>query len=164
MSVSLSDSGSESEEDYDYSVFKDGTLAATADLTLAAMQINPNSPMEQKLAQQALDKLKRFPRFAESLVYVSLHGPTSPVSIGNSVVVRFEYSHKTPTVHVKQYTPLSTVMEQYTRRHDMIMMKNSKLPLERVHSVVESGMRKCHSDHPQNISDNPGAVDSKFRR
>lgn len=99
---------------------------------------HPQSNELSLLSEEATDRLRKFPRFKESLALVSLVGPTGDVVIGNKVEVVYTYKHMTPKAVFKRFAPLSRTVKEKVEKHDAKIFRNSK---DRVGEVVTFAMK-----------------------
>ena len=82
------------------------------------------------MKKKALDKLKMFPKFSDSLVFVSLEAEIRQVRIGKHFSVTYEYARRVPKLEVKKYTPLSTWIQRGIQA--FIMINNIKFRPQKI--------------------------------
>ena len=137
---------SESESESDRVFFDSGLsidhYKSLAEKALEAMYNNSELSFNEMQVQKAFEKMKLFPRFSESLIFVSLTTESDVIKIGNGIFVQYTYNRKVPRSENKKYVPLSTAIGQYALQHDLRMMKNSKLPVAQIFAVASAAVRK----------------------
>jgi hypothetical protein len=104
---------------------------------IEALREYPENGDLGKLVDEALESMKKFPRFQESLAVVSLTGPQGNAVIGNCLLVEYRYGHMTPVTEFKRFAPLSRAIRDKVKKHDESLLRNSKLDVDYVHNLVD---------------------------
>jgi Arc/MetJ-type ribon-helix-helix transcriptional regulator len=119
-------------------LLKEGRFKSAARTALRAFEDHPKSAEALHLLAQAESGLKWFPHFRDALVHVNLTGPTSTMTMGDSLKVQFEYSHQKPEHKTKSFGPFIDSVQGLVRRHDAKLMRNSHLPDDKVERVLRA--------------------------
>eukprot|EP00961_Rhodomonas_salina_P096062 1291732-Rhodomonas_salina.3 len=123
----------------------EGNAKEASKLVVEAIRDHPRNTALQRLSVETSNLVKWYPRFYDALVRVSLTGPTSLV-IGNTLSVRYEYSHKQPSTAFKEFLPLARFVDKQVSRYNERMMRNSKLSSDRVANIVATSLNVDKSD------------------
>lgn len=90
------------------------------------LKLHPECDKLIQLAKEATGRLRRYPRFKESLALVTLRGPDGNVIIGNNIQVAYTYKHMTPKAEYKRFAPLSQTVREKVQKHDAKQLRSGR--------------------------------------